>query len=120
VNNVRCAGVNESVPGGSVVLDPCGWEGQLAGGVVDLFDCPDCGGRVVLVEGESAPEMRGEWPGGIATDQNGHAKYEAVVGATPRIPGNEVVRPVWECPLCAGKRKHTKAEHDALTAKVAR
>jgi hypothetical protein len=48
--NVRCAGqVLALTDDGPVYRDPCGWEGGLAGGVVDLMSCPGCGGQVVLV-----------------------------------------------------------------------
>jgi hypothetical protein len=47
---VRCAGdVIALTADGPVGADPCGWEGHLAGGVVDLMRCPVCGGWVELV-----------------------------------------------------------------------
>jgi hypothetical protein len=111
--NVRCIGQRPAL---QPVDGPCGWEGHLAGGVVDFFDCPNCGGWVELFHGESVPEMRGEWPGGITTDpETGHLKFEVNLGER-----DEDAHPVWACKLCAGKRKHTRAEHEALIAKVAR
>jgi hypothetical protein len=48
--NLRCVGqVMALSADGPVYRDPCGWEGQLAGGVVDLMRCPSCSGQVELV-----------------------------------------------------------------------
>jgi hypothetical protein len=57
--NVRCTGsVFALTADGPLGDDPCGWEGQLAGGVVDLMSCPVCGGQV-----EWVPPALGEQSG---------------------------------------------------------
>jgi hypothetical protein len=61
--NVRCAGqVMALTDDGPVYRDPCGWEGELAGAVVDLMRCPICDGQVVLVspDGREATGSSGE------------------------------------------------------------
>lgn len=54
----------------------------------------------------STEELRGEWPGGIATDEHGSLKFT--------IDCFSKERPVWVCRLCKGALMHTKAEHDLM------
>jgi hypothetical protein len=52
-----------------------------------------------------APERRGDWGG-----------LRARAPGCIRAPGDPEYVPV--CPLCAGRRLHTQAEHDQLEAAV--
>jgi hypothetical protein len=63
----------------------------------------------------SAQETRGEWPGGIAVDtETGHLQFEIDPAKVAAEGVDAGCRPVWICPLCAGKRKHTQDEHTTI------
>jgi hypothetical protein len=85
--------------------------------VRDLEPDPPGEGRGPLLQGRrlqglpegllmSAPELRGEWPGGMRHNERGYAILD------------REYRPIFDCRLCRGHTLHTEAEH-ALILKAA-